>query len=241
MHVESSSWAFDRVGIAPFWAVVPWRTGDSRDVWTRTIKSWWARSKATSISCAFLADHASLAWRWCASISIEYDNSCFHAGLAVRSDLAFMGQGVKNSKFINIIGLCPRETIGAFHALYVRRIEFLFVADVAWWTWYRFLHSSKWANITFGARFACGRHNLILIVSYRALESRLIHWPPWTIMSFWTFHHSIISACKTWGAFSRNSEEDTRVTLCFEICFIWHADINDGIPQISVIWHIAQH
>ena len=39
MHVESSSWAFNWVGIAPLWAVVPWWTGDSRDVRARTIKS----------------------------------------------------------------------------------------------------------------------------------------------------------------------------------------------------------
>jgi hypothetical protein len=140
-----------------------------------------------------------------------------------------MRQGVKNSKFINIIGLCPREAIGAFDALNVRRIEFLFVTNVAWWTWYRFHHSSKWTNKTLGARFASGRHNLVLIVGNRALESRLIHRASWTIMSFWTFHHSIISASKAWGTFSGNSEEDTRVTLCFEICFIGYADINDGI------------
>lgn len=49
-------------------------------------------------------------------------------------------------------------------------------------------------------------------------------------MSFGTFHHPIISTSKTWRAFSGNCEEDTRVTLCFEICFIGYADINDGIP-----------
>jgi D-alanyl-lipoteichoic acid acyltransferase DltB (MBOAT superfamily) len=69
-----------------------------------------------------------------------------------------------------------------------------------------------------------------LIVGDRALDSRLIHWPSWTIMSFGTLHHSIISTSKTWRAFSSNCKEDTRVTLCFEICFIGYADINDGIP-----------
>lgn len=39
MHVESTSWAFNWVGIASLWTIVSWGTGDSRDVWTRTIKS----------------------------------------------------------------------------------------------------------------------------------------------------------------------------------------------------------
>ena len=60
-------------------------------------------------------------------------------------------------------------------------------------------------------------------------------------MSFRAFHHSIISASETWRALSSYCEENTRVTLSFEISFIRYADINDGIPEISVVRHIAQH